>query len=254
MATTPTRRDTPAALAENAQRALASEKRRELLLENLSEVHRVARGIHARLPRHVPFHDLVQEGVVGLIDAVEKYDPAKNVQLRSYARIRIRGAILDSLRELDCGPRQLRRQARNIERARSELAFQLGRAPSEAEVATHLGMPLYELQQILQEIHCLGFQTAKALPELISKHGSFNLGPGAAQEDPFDLCVRAETTRALGQAMETLGKKERQALTLYYFEERKMKEIGKVLNVQESRVSQIIAAALGRLRVLMRKN
>lgn len=253
-ASIPTKRDAPTVLAPEARRALASEERQKLLLENLSEVHYVARRIHIRLPRHVPFADLVQEGVVGLIDAVEKFDPAKNVQLRSYARFRIRGAILDSLRELDWGPRQLRRQARHIEQARNDLTLQLGRAPSEPEVAVQLGVPLEELLQILTKIHCLKVETEQALPPCNSKQGVVGLCPHGAQEDPFDLCARAETARTLGQAMETLREKERQALTLYYFEERTMKDIGRVLNVQESRVSQIIAAALGRLRVLMQKN
>ena len=249
-----TNSDAPTSLAPEARRALAPEERQRLLLENLSEVQYVARRIHIRLPRHVPFADLVQEGVVGLIDAVEKFDPAKNVQLRSYARFRIRGAILDSLRELDWGPRQLRRQARHIEQTRNELTLRLGRAPSEPEVAVQLGVPLAELRQILTQIHCLRIETAQALPRLTSKQGLASLHPNGAQEDPFDACVKAETARTLGQAMETLGEKERQALTLYYFEERTMKDIGRVLNVQESRISQIIAAALGRLRALMQKN
>lgn len=236
------------------QAALAPEERQKLLLENLHEVHHIARRIHIRLPRHVPFADLVQEGVVGLIDAVEKYDAAKNVRLRSYARFRIRGAILDSLRELDWGSRQLRRQARRIDHARSELASQLGRAASEPEVAIHLSMPLQELRRILREIDCSRIETAEALSQLISKQGLRIIQPNDAQDDPFDLCVRAETTRTLGQAMEMLGAKEREALTLYYFEERKMKDIGRVLNVHESRVSQIISAAIGHLRVLMQKN
>lgn len=244
----------PTSLAQEARRALAPKERQKLLLENLSEVHYVARRIHISLPRHVPFADLVQEGVVGLIDAVERFDPAKNVQLRSYARFRIRGAILDSLRELDWGPRQLRRQARQIEQARSALTLRLGRSPSEPEVAVQLGVTLDELRQVLREIYCLQVETAQALPQLISKQGLVAGRPNGALEDPFDVCVKAETTKTLWQAMDTLCERERQALTLYYFEERTMKDVGKVLNVQESRVSQIIAAALGRLRVLMQKN
>ena len=213
----------------------------------------MARRIHVRLPRHVPFNDLVQEGVVGLIDAVEKYDPAKNVRLRSYARLRIRGAILDSLRELDWGPRQLRRQARRIDQARNQLACQLGRAPSEPEVAAQLGVSLEEFQRVLSEIHRLSVEAVDTLPQLISNQGVF-IGRSRALEDPFDVCVRAETTRTLEHAMEALGQKARQALTLYYFEERTMKEVGRVLHVQESRVSQIISTALDRLRTLMHKN
>src|SRR5436190_15703592 len=101
---------------------LTADERQRLLAENLSEVRYIARRIHDRLPPHVSFDDLVHSGILGLIDAVDKFDPAKNVQLKSYARFRIRGAILDSLRQMDWGPRHLRRQARQIEEAARELS------------------------------------------------------------------------------------------------------------------------------------
>src|SRR5882757_5985766 len=109
-------------------------ERERLLAENLPDVRYIARRIHDRLPSHVSFDDLVHAGILGLIDAVDKFDPSKNVQLKSYARFRIRGAILDSLRDLDWGPRQLRRQAREIEDASRELSAALGRSPSEPEI------------------------------------------------------------------------------------------------------------------------
>src|SRR5216683_4239953 len=114
-----------------------SAERQRLLIENLPEVRYIARRIHDRLPSHVPFDDLVHAGILGLIDAVDKFDPTKNVQLKSYARFRIRGAILDGLRQMDWSPRNLRRQARRIEEARRELAASLGRAPVEPELAAH---------------------------------------------------------------------------------------------------------------------
>src|SRR5271156_1078451 len=113
---------------------LDPEERQRLLLENLPEVRYIARRIHDRLPSHVPFDDLVHAGILGLIDAVDKFDPSRNVQLKSYARFRIRGAILDSLRHLDWSPRALRRQARRIEDTQRELATTLGRAPNETEI------------------------------------------------------------------------------------------------------------------------
>ncbi|HYL62894.1 MAG TPA: FliA/WhiG family RNA polymerase sigma factor [Candidatus Methylomirabilis sp.] len=238
---------------QNRRRTLTPEERLQLLIENLSEVRHIARRIHVRLPHNVPFDDLVHEGVLGLIGAVERYDPTKNVHLRAYARFRIRGAILDSLRALDWGPRQLRRQARRIEQASCELIFKLGRTPSEPDIATHLGVPLKELQQILKELDGLRVEALVALPERVSKQEVFAARSNCARDDPFDVCVRAETTRALRAAMETLAEKERQALTLYYFEERTMREIGTVLSVQESRVSQIIGAALNRLRVRLQE-
>ena len=230
------------------RRSLAPQERQRLLLENLSEVRHIARRIHIRLPRYVLFDDLVQSGVVGLIDAVDKFDPTKNVQLRSYARFRIRGAILDSLRELDWGPRLLRRQARRIERAHSDLASELGRLPSEPEVAARLGVRLNELQHILTDLHCVSAGTQQAQPEFVLHEEWPAMRSDPSGEDPFQLCVHAETTRMLTEAIDTLGERDRRALALYYLEERTMKEVGRVLNVRESRVSQIVSAALDRLR------
>src|SRR5438067_7354014 len=136
----------PAPAGEDLDVALKDQaalvERQRLLTENISEVRYIARRIHDRLPSHVSFDDLVHAGILGLIDAVDKFDPAKNVQLKSYARFRIRGAILDSLREMDWGSRQLRRQARQIEEATRELSAALGRAPSEPEIAQRLSMSL----------------------------------------------------------------------------------------------------------------
>lgn len=233
---------------------LTPEDRQKLLLENLSEVRHIARRIHVRLPRHVPFDDLVHEGVVGLIDALDKFDPRKNISLRWYARFRIRGAILDSLRELDWGPRHLRQKARRIEQASNELALRLGRVPSESEVAAQLGVSLKELQQILMDIHSLMVDALETSSEFVSEPQAFNDRPDRTQEGPFDRCSRAERTQALRKAIATLAPKEHRALTLYYFDERTMKEIGKVLDVHESRVSQIITKALCRLRVVMQND
>lgn len=119
-----------------------TEDRERLLLEHLPQVKYIARRIHGRLPAQVPLDDLIHAGVVGLIDAVEKFDPGKNVQLKSYAKFRIRGAILDSLREMDWSPRHLRRQARRIEEAHRDLKLRLGRAATEQELARELGMIL----------------------------------------------------------------------------------------------------------------
>src|SRR5947208_10134194 len=141
---------------------LDSEERQRLLNENLPEVRYIARRIHDRLPSHVPFEDLVHAGILGLIDAVDKFDPHKNVQLKSYARFRIRGAILDSLRQMDWSPRNLRRQARRIEEINRELAAELGRAPSEPELAARIGLSLSEFQQLLGELRGLDLGSLQA--------------------------------------------------------------------------------------------
>src|SRR6266852_9511389 len=121
---------------ENGNRS--EEERQRLLAEQLPQVRYIARRIHERLPRHVPFEDLVHAGVVGLIDALHKFDQGKHVQFGSYAKFRIRGAILDSLREMDWSPRDLRRQARRVEEAHQETKLSLGRTATESELAAHL--------------------------------------------------------------------------------------------------------------------
>jgi RNA polymerase sigma factor FliA len=234
--------------ARSRAKALDPAERERLLTENLPEVRYIARRIHDRLPSHIQFDDLVHAGILGLIDAVDKFDPGKNVQLKSYARFRIRGAILDSLRQLDWSPRNLRRQARRIEEAHRDLSAQLGHAPSEPELATHLGLDLEEFQQLLGELRGL---------DLGSLHGQYDDGTGEEQlsgvasrveEDPFHLTLRSEMRAMLAHAIDELDEKERQVLALYYLEELTMKEVGMILNIGESRVSQIHTAALIRLR------
>lgn len=234
-------------------RALDPAERERLLLENLPEVRYIARRIHDRLPSHVQFDDLVHAGILGLIDAVDKFDPGKNVQLKSYARFRIRGAILDSLRQLDWSPRNLRRQARRIEDAHRELAATLGHAPSESELATHLGLQLDEYQRLLGELR--GLDLGSLYRESEDGGDSEPLSGVAVrpEEDPFGLTLRSEIRFLLAHAIEELDEKERQVLALYYLEELTMKEVGLIMNIGESRVSQIHTAALISLRARLKQ-
>jgi RNA polymerase sigma factor for flagellar operon FliA len=228
-------------------------ERERLLTENLPEVRYIARRIHDRLPSHVQFDDLLHAGILGLIDAVDKFDPRKNVLLKSYARFRIRGAILDSLRQLDWSPRNLRRQARRIEEAHRELAAVLGHAPTEPELATHLGLELEEFQHLLGELRGLDLGS---LQGQFDENSSEDPSGGVAlrpEEDPFDMTLRSEMRTLLTEAIDELDKNERQVLSLYYLEELTMKEVGLILNVGESRVSQIHTAALIRLRARLKE-
>ncbi|HMD39071.1 MAG TPA: FliA/WhiG family RNA polymerase sigma factor [Candidatus Acidoferrum sp.] len=223
-------------------------ERERLLTENLPEVRYIARRIHDRLPSHVQFDDLLHAGILGLIDAVDKFDPSKNVQLKSYARFRIRGAILDSLRHLDWSPRNLRRQARRIEEAHRELAAVLGHAPTEPELASHLGIELEEFQHLLGEIRGLDLGSHQGQ---FDENNSEDPSDGVAvrpEEDPFNMTLRSEMRTLLSEAIDELDKNERQVLALYYLEELSMKEVGLIMNVGESRISQIHTAALIRLR------
>jgi len=236
--------------AQPAQNLWQSEQERERqLLEQLPQVRYIARRIHERLPRHVPFEDLVHAGVIGLIDALHKFDRGKHVQFGSYAKFRIRGAILDSLREMDWSPRDLRRKARQIEEAHHRLRVQLGRSPSEQELAAALGIELRELQQLLGEID--GLEVGSLRVQSMRDGSEEDLCeylPNAPDDTPLLLCLRTEMKTLLARAIEELPPKERQVLALYYFEELTMKEVGAVLGVGESRVSQIHSMAVVRLR------
>jgi RNA polymerase sigma factor FliA len=236
--------------AKQAYTAWQDEEERErLLLEQLPQVRYIARRIHERLPRHVPFEDLVHAGVVGLIDALHKYDRGKHVQFGSYAKFRIRGAILDSLREMDWSPRDLRRKARRLEEANNTLRCRLGRNPSQPELAAELGIDLRGLQMLLGEIDGLEVGSLRVQSRQDGKEEDLcEYLPDDPEETPLLLCLRSEMKELLTRAIEELPEKERQVLALYYYEELTMKEVGAVLGVGESRVSQIHSMAVVRLR------
>lgn len=234
---------------EQANSNLDTAERERVLLEQLPQVKFIARRIHDRLPKHVELDDLVNAGVIGLMDAMKKYDPKKQVMFKSYAQFRIRGAILDSLRELDWSPRILRKKARRIEEAHRKLASLLGRSATEQEVAAELGMQLNEYQVLLGELRGLDLESIQAGSEEDAPEEELNdYIPDNKQEDAFSLCLKSEMKSHLTKAIGELGERDRQVLALYYFEELTMKEIGAVMGVVESRVSQMHTSAVIQLR------
>ena len=227
--------------------ALTAEQER-VLLEHLPIVRFLARRIHERLPQHVEIEDLISAGVVGLMDAFAKFDPAKKVQFRSYAQFRIRGAILDSLRELDWSPRELRRKGRAVEEAIRVVTARLGRAPGENEVAGEMGLELDEYQQLLGDLKGLEIGTLHIEHNEDSGEDELAYVPGRPEEDPLFRCLRGELEERLSEAITHLPERERLVMTLYYYEEMTMREIGLALGVVESRVSQVHASAVAHLR------
>jgi RNA polymerase sigma factor for flagellar operon FliA len=223
-------------------------QRDQLVLDHLEQVQFVARRIHSRLPPQVILEDLVHAGVLGLMDAVKKYDPSKNVQLKYYAEFRIRGAILDSLREVDWGPRTLRRQARRLKQAIAACKAELGRDPSEPEIAAELQISLESLQRLLGDLRGLDIGSLQTETEEFSGETRRQPRVGSEEQDPFQQTLRAEITNLLERSIGELSEREREVLVLYHFEELTMKEIGAVLCIGESRVSQIHTAGLLRLR------
>jgi RNA polymerase sigma factor for flagellar operon FliA len=235
--------------AGTCQSVQTDDARQRLLMEQLPHVRYIAHRIYERLPRHVPFEDLVHAGVIGLIDAVNKFDLSKHVQLSSYSKFRIRGAILDSLRELDWCPRDLRRKGRLIAATYSELSGRLGRTPSENEIAREMGIGLSELQSLLADLD--GLELASLHVESAHDGKEEDLTdrlPSKPEETPFFQCLRSEMKHLLGRAISGLPEKEQRILTLYYYEELTMKEVGAALGISESRVSQLHSLAMVHLR------
>lgn len=226
----------------------ASAERDLRLMEHLPTVRYIARRIHERLPQHVELDDLVSAGIVGLIDALSKFDQSKRVQFKSYAQFRIRGAILDFLRTLDWSPRELRRKGRAVEEAIRSVTLRLGRVPLEQEIAGEMGISLSDYQNLLGQLK--GLDIGSIHVERSDESGSDELAyiPGAPGEDPLFRCLKGEVKQRLIDAIDELPEKERLVLTLYYYEELTMKEIGLTLGVVESRVSQIHSSAVVRLR------
>jgi RNA polymerase sigma factor for flagellar operon FliA len=221
----------------------------QLLADNLSQVDFIARAIHRHLPRHVLIEDLFNAGVIGLIDAIRKVDRGRKVPFNSYARFRIRGAILDSLRELDWGPRILRRRAREIAEMENRLSIRLERTPTQAEVAEELKMELTEFQAVTARIQGLAISStssANALGDGASDDCDHL--PSSPDDTPFFACLRSEMRTLVQRILDDLPPQERRVISLYYFEELTMRQIGLRLGIGESRVSQIHGAALAHLR------
>jgi RNA polymerase sigma factor FliA len=230
---------------------LSGEQER-MLLDHLPIVRFLARRIHERLPQYVDIEDLVSAGVVGLMDAFTKFDPAKKVQFRSYAQFRIRGAILDSLRTLDWSPRELRRKGRAAEEAIRVLTARLGRPPGENEIAAEMSVSLEDYQQLLGDLRGLEIGTLHMERNEDSGEEELAYVPGRPDEDPLFRCLRGELEERLTDAIGRLPERERLVMTLYYFEEMTMREIGLALGVVESRVSQVHASAVMHLRIALK--
>ena len=221
-------------------------KRDRVVMENLSLVKAIAVRVRESLPGHVELDDLVHAGILGLFDAAQKYNSGKCVAFATYAKHRIRGAILDSLRQQDWASRDLRRRYRQMESVIRELTTQLGRAPSDEEVAKRLGLDVKRWRQIMIDFRNVGLISADSrkndqedlpMPEF----------PAAPATQPDSICARHEMSSALGSAMRILPRRYQTVVRLYYTNEMTMKEIGGFLGVNESRVSQIHKSALAKM-------
>jgi RNA polymerase sigma factor for flagellar operon FliA len=218
--------------------------REQLVRDSMPLVERVAASLSGRLPSQVERCDLTQAGFLGLLDAAARFDWEKGVRFKTYAELRIRGAILDSLRELDWVPRSLRRKRRELASAWTSLEKRLGRAPDEAELALELKVSVGDLRAATENVRKA--ELASGAAESVDRVVPFLSDPNAV--DPVRDLERRELVSLLARALRTLTERERLALKLYYHDELTMKEVGRVLGVNESRVSQIHSKAIARLR------
>ena len=243
---------TPDSLSHLESNSALSEAAREtLILDHLAMVRHIARKLQSTLPAHVELDELVAAGTLGLVDAAAKFDPRAAVQFGSYAQFRVRGAILDSLRDLDWGPRELRRKGRSVEQAIAAATRRIGRSPSEAEVASEMRLALSDYQALLGELSGLEIGSLNLVRGEESGEEEIAYVAGAPEEQPLFQCLRSEMKQHLVEAIDALPERERMVMTLYYYEELTLKEIGEVLSVGESRVSQLRASATVRLRAAM---
>ena len=227
-------------------------QRDQIVLENLPLVKAIAIRVHENLPVHVDLDDLVHAGILGLFDAATKFDAEKMVSFSSYAKHRIKGAILDSLRQLDWASRDLRRRHKQLEAATRELAGELHRAPSEAELATKMGVDVERWRQMMIDLRNVGLVSASQRPADQEDLPAPDF-PAAAELQPDNMCSQQQMRSALGEAMKVLPERYQKVVALYYTNELTMKEIGGMLGINESRVSQIHKTALEKMAVVLQE-
>lgn len=231
----------------------AEEERERLILEHLPQVRLIARRIHERLPENVSFEDLVSTGIVGLISAIDRFDPGHNVKLKTYAEYKIRGAILDSLRGLDWAPRQQRKRTKQIESAISRVEQRLQRTPTEEEIAAELHLSIEEYHDWLVDIRGINLGSLDSVAGEEEGHDMLRYISDDEENWPSHVVERAELQRLLSEAIDRMPDTERLVLSLYYHEELTLREISKIVHLHESRVSQLKSQAILRLRSWIEK-
>lgn len=231
----------------------ACSERERLILEHLPQVRLIARRIHERLPESVSLDDLISTGIVGLISAIDHFDPSQNVKLRTYAEYKIRGAILDSLRDLDWASRDRRKKAKQIENAIAAVEQRLGRTATEEEIASELGLGLEEYRQWLLDIQGLTLNSLDYTSEREDARHLSEMVAGGEESWPSHLLESKELERLLAEGIERLPPAERTVLSLYFQEELTLREIAEVMNLHLSRISQLKSQAIVRLRSFLEK-
>lgn len=236
------------------QRHIEADEREELIRNFLPLVKRVVHRLAGRLPAEVDIKEMLNSGIIGLVDALEKYDPRHETNFATYAQFRIRGTILDSFRIQDWVPRSLRHKAHKLESTYQKLEQDLGRPTEDSEVAAYLGVELEELHRMLGEVTGV---VMLSLEELGFGHGEERFKADeslpSTKPDPLASLLEGEKVEIVARALDRLPEKERLVITLYFYEELNLKEIGEIIGVTESRASQIRSRALLRLKSYLKR-
>ncbi|MCB0321194.1 MAG: FliA/WhiG family RNA polymerase sigma factor [Bdellovibrionales bacterium] len=239
--------------AAEAYKSVDDYEKEELIKSYLPLVKKVVHRLSGRLPKDVDLKEMLNSGIIGLVDALEKYDPKHETNFSTYAQFRIRGAILDSFRSQDWLPRSLRFKSHKIESAYLRVEQKLGRAATDEEVAAELGVEVEEFQKLLGEV---GSVVMLSFEELGFGHGEERFQAeewiASSSTDPLNKLLGGEKINLIARALDRLPEKERLVISLYFYEELNLKEIGEILGVTESRASQIRSRALIRLKNYLR--
>lgn len=240
---------------ERLEERWRSLKKDDIILKYAPLVKYVVGRMTLRLPPTMDQEDLIQAGILGLIDAVDRFDPTRGIRFNTYAEFRVRGAVLDELRAMDWVPRTVRQTASQLESAFHALEQQLGRPADDAEVATHLGVSLEEFYEQLESVRTISIVSFDDLRPMVDddERDVLEMLADPTVEDPVEAIGLKEVRKALAAAIDSLPNKERLVVALYYFEELTMAEIGAVLGVTESRISQLHSKAALRMRARVRK-
>ena len=234
---------------------ITTENREEVIKRYSPMIKYVANRIAMRLPPHIEVDDLISVGVLGLMDAISKYDSSRGAKFKTYAEFRVRGAILDELRAMDWVPRSIRQKASNVDKVVQGLQSKLSRVPEDEEVAKEMGLSLDQFHNTLNETKSVPIFSLEDLgiaKESGEQQSLLDCLAGKADADPQTQIRLIELKEIIAKAIDALPEKERLMVSLYYYEELTMKEIGAVLEITESRVSQIHSKAVYRLRTKLK--
>lgn len=237
-------------------KALSNEQKTRLITEYAPLIKFIAQKIAVRLPSNIELDDLISSGVIGLMDAIDKYDPTRDNKFKTYAEFRVRGAILDELRSQDWVPRSVRDKSKKLDRAVAHLESKLGRSPEEREVAQALGIPLEEYHSLVNQVKPVSVLSVDDQSSYTNfdKKSIVNILDSSKLNNPLIQLNVKKVQKIIAKYIKTLPERQRLVLSLYYYEDLNLKEIGKILRVTESRISQLHAQAVNKLKIKLQQS